>query len=93
MFCHVHFRSTSFLIKQYIGNCSISYTDLEPFIMKYMLNRWQDSWSQQIDNKLHKKHSLVGKTLCSYCLNCNEQVVLTRCGIGNGRFIHSYLLS
>jgi hypothetical protein len=49
--------------------------------MKYILKRWQDSWHQQIQNKLHEIHSLDGKTLCSYGQNRKEQVVLTRCRI------------
>jgi hypothetical protein len=48
------------------SNCSIPYTDIKPFIVKYILKRWQDSWDQQIRNKLHEMHSLVGKTPCSY---------------------------
>ena len=51
--------------------------------------RWQDSWDQQIHNKLHEIHSLVGKTPCSYSQNRKEQVVLTRCRIGHGRLTHS----
>jgi hypothetical protein len=34
-----------------ISNCSIPYTDFKPFIVKYILKRWQDSWDQQIHNK------------------------------------------
>jgi len=60
-----------------IFNCSIPYTDFKPSIMKYILKRWQDSWDQQIYNKLHEIHSLVGKTPCSYGQNQKEQVVLT----------------
>jgi hypothetical protein len=55
--------------------------------------RWQDSWDQQIHNKLHEIHSLVCKTPCSYGQNQKEQVVLTRCRIGHGRLTHSYLLN
>jgi hypothetical protein len=33
--------------------------------MKYILKRWQDSWDEQIHNKLHELHFLVGKTPCS----------------------------
>jgi hypothetical protein len=39
------------------------------------------SWDQQIHNKLHEIHSLVGKIPCSYGPNQKEQVVLTRCPI------------
>ena len=62
-------------------------------LVKYILKRWQDSWNQQIDNKLHEMHSLVGKTPCSYGQNRKEQVVLTRCRIGHSRLTHSYLLN
>jgi kelch-like protein 2/3 len=76
-----------------VSNCSIPYTDIKPFIVKYILKRWQDSWDQQIHNKLHEMHSLVGKTPCSYGQNRREQVVLTRCRIGHSRLTHSYLLN
>jgi mRNA-degrading endonuclease RelE of RelBE toxin-antitoxin system len=74
-----------------ISNCSIPYTDLKPFIVNYILKRWQDSWDQQIHNKLQEIHySLVGKTPCSYGQNPKEQVDLTRCRIGHSRLRHSY---
>ena len=60
--------------------------------MKYILKRWQDSWDQQIHNKLHEIHSLIGKISCAYCQNRKEQVVLTRCRIGHGGITHNYLL-
>jgi hypothetical protein len=71
-----------------VSNCSIPYTDIKPFIVKYILKRWQDSWDQQIHNKLHEMHSLVGKIPCSYGQNRKEQVVLTRCRIGHSRLTH-----
>ena len=61
--------------------------------MKYILKRWQDSWDQQIHNKLHEIHSLVDKTPCSCGYNRKEQVVLNRCRIGHGRLTHRYLLN
>ena len=45
-----------------ISNCSIRYRDFKPFIVKYILKRWQDSRDQQIHSKLHEIHSLDGKT-------------------------------
>jgi hypothetical protein len=66
-----------------VSNCSIPHTDFKPFITKYILKRWQDSWDQQIHNKLHEIHSLVGKTPCSSGQHRKEQVVLTRCRIGH----------
>ena len=76
-----------------LSNCSISYTDIKPLIVKYILKRWLASWDQQIHNKLHEVHSLVGKTPCSYGQNRKEQVVLTRWRIGHSRLTHSYLLN
>ena len=76
---------------KYTGN--IPYTDIKPFIVKYILKRWQDSWDQQIHSKLQEMHSLVGKTPCSYDKNRKEQVDLTRCRIGHSRLTHSYLLN
>jgi hypothetical protein len=76
-----------------LSNCSISYTDIKPLIVKYILKRWLASWDQQFHNKLHEMHSLVGKTPCSYGQNRKEQVVLTRWRIGHSRLTHSYLLN
>jgi hypothetical protein len=59
--------------------------------MKYILKHWQDSWDQQIHNKLHEIHSLVGKTPCSYGQNRKEQVVLTRCRISHGRLTQLFV--
>jgi hypothetical protein len=76
-----------------VSNCSIPYTNFKPLIMTYILKRWQVSWDQQIYNKLHEIHSLVGKSPCSYGQNRKEQVVLTRCRIDHSRLTHSYLLN
>ena len=54
--------------------------------MKYISKRWQNSWDQQIYNKLHEIHSLVSKIPCSYGQIGKEQVVLNRCFIGHDRF-------
>jgi hypothetical protein len=35
-----------------VSNCSIPYSDIKPFILKYILKRWQDSWNQQIHMNL-----------------------------------------
>ena len=80
-------------LDQPISHCSIPHTDFKPFIVKYILKHWQDSWDQQIHNKLHEIHSLVGKTPCRYGQNRKEQVVLTRCRIGHSRLFHNYLLN
>ena len=37
-----------------IFNCSIPYTNCKPFIIQYILKRWQDSWDQQIHSKLQR---------------------------------------
>ena len=30
-----------------VSNCSIPYKDFKPFIVKYILKRWQDSWNSK----------------------------------------------
>ena len=42
-----------------MSNCSIPCTDFKPFIMKYILKRWQDNWDQLIHNKIHEKPLLA----------------------------------
>ena len=74
-----------------MSNCSIPYTDFKPFIMKYILKHWQDSWDHQILNKLSEIHYIVCKNPCSYGHNSKEQVVLTRFHIGHGRLTHNSL--
>ena len=61
--------------------------------MTYILKRWQDCWDQQIYNKLHEIHSLVGKTALSYGQNRKEQVVFTIYRICHNRLTHSYLVN
>ena len=55
--------------------------------------RWKDSWDQQIDNKLHEIHSIIGNAACFSSQHWKEQVVLNRCRIGHSRLTHSYLLN
>ena len=75
------------------SNCSIPYNYFKPLIMEYILKRWQSSWYQQIYNKLHEIHSLVGKTPLSYGQNRKEQVVFTIYRICHNRLTHSYLVN
>ena len=58
-----------------------------------MQTRIQETMHQQIHNKSHEIHSLVGMTTCSYGQDRKEQVVLTRCRIAHSRLTHSYLLN
>jgi len=38
-------------------------TEFKPFIMKYILKRWQDSCDRQIAIQLHEIHHLVCKAM------------------------------
>ena len=67
-------------------NCPIPYAYFKHFIMKYILKRWQDSWNQQIHNRLHEIHSLVSKATCSYGQNRKQHVIMNRCRIGYSRY-------
>ena len=90
---HVVDREAKDALYDPVSSYSITYTDLKPFIMKYIGKRWQDSRDQQIHNKLHDIHSLVGRTPFSYGQSRKEQVVLIRCRIGHNRLTHGYLLN
>ena len=35
------------------SNTKIPYTDLKPIINKFILKKWQKSWNDQTQNKLH----------------------------------------
>jgi hypothetical protein len=42
-----------------VSNCSLPCTDIGPFIMKYILERWRDSLDLRVHSKLHEVNYLV----------------------------------
>ncbi|GFV77853.1 RNase H domain-containing protein [Trichonephila clavipes] len=59
-------------------------------IMHHIFNIWQESWSQQFDNKLHSVKPVIGAWPVMPMRRTD--VKLTRLRIGHTRFTHRHLL-
>ncbi|GFU79749.1 RNase H domain-containing protein [Trichonephila clavipes] len=59
-------------------------------IMHHIFNIWQESWSQQLDNKLHSVKPVIGAWPVMPLRKTD--VKLTRLRIGHTRFTHRHLL-
>ncbi|GFX50392.1 putative RNA-directed DNA polymerase from transposon X-element [Trichonephila clavipes] len=59
-------------------------------ILHYILTTWQESWSQQLDNKLHFVKPVIGAW--PVIPMRRTDVKLTRLRIGHTRFTHRHLL-
>ena len=61
----------------------IPYTDLKPTIKKFISDKWQKSWDNQTQNKLHEIQEAIGY---------RREVILARLRIGHTHITHSHLL-
>ncbi|GFV35355.1 RNase H domain-containing protein [Trichonephila clavipes] len=59
-------------------------------ILHHILTTWQESWSQQLDNKLHSVKPVIGARPVMPMRRTD--VKLTRLRIGHTRFTHRHLL-
>ncbi|GFT56816.1 RNase H domain-containing protein [Trichonephila clavipes] len=59
-------------------------------ILHHIFQIWQESWSQQLDNKLHSVKPVIGAW--SVMPMRRTDVKLTRLCIGHTRFTHRHLL-
>ncbi|GFV86019.1 RNase H domain-containing protein [Trichonephila clavipes] len=59
-------------------------------IMHHIFKIWQESWSQQLDNKLHSVKPVIGAWPVMPMRRTD--VKLTRLRIGHTRFTHRHLL-
>ena len=57
------------------------------------IKEWQQSWDNELNNKLHSINPTVGKFHKLRHLSRREQTVITRLRIGHTRLTHSYLMS
>ena len=73
-----------------ISNTKIPYTDLRPLINKFILKKWQKSWDDQTQNKLHHIQDTIGEWPASY--RRNRKVIISRLRIGHTHITHSHLL-
>ena len=71
----------------------VPHSDFKPLINKYVHSKWQSSWSNTVNNKLHAIKPQLGDSFLSYRSVRWEEIVLARCHIGYSRLTHSYLLN
>ena len=48
-------------LQTHISNTKIPYTNLKPLINKLILKKWQKSWDDQTQNKLHHIQDTIGE--------------------------------
>ncbi|GFV55398.1 RNase H domain-containing protein [Trichonephila clavipes] len=65
-------------------------SDMKRVILHYIFKIWQESWSQQLDNKLHSVKPVIGAW--PVIPMRRTDVKLTRLRIGPTRFTHRHLL-
>ena len=70
----------------------LSYSDFKPCIKKYLRQKWQVSWDDAINNKLHAIKPILGEWTPSYRTIRREEVVIARIRIGHTYITHSYIL-
>jgi len=70
----------------------IPYSDLRPLINSFILNKWQESWDNEINNKLRSVKPVIGEWYPAYQPIRKDEVILSRLRIGHARNTHSYLL-
>ena len=75
----------------HISNTKIPYTDLKPLINKFIIKKWQKSWDDQTQNKLHHIQDTIGKWPAGYRRN-RKKVIISRLRIGHTHIAHSHLL-
>ncbi|GFT73817.1 RNase H domain-containing protein, partial [Trichonephila clavipes] len=69
---------------------AVPLSDMKRVIMHHTFKIWQESWSQQLDNKLHSVKPVIGAWSVMPMRRTN--VKLTRLRIGHTRFTHRHLL-
>ena len=69
----------------------IPFTNLKPLINKFILKKWQKSWDDQTQNKLHHIQDTIGEWPAGYRRN-RKEVIISRFCIGHTHITHSHLL-
>ncbi|GFT48343.1 putative RNA-directed DNA polymerase from transposon X-element [Trichonephila clavipes] len=69
---------------------AVPLSDMKRVIMHHIFKIWQESWSQQLDNKLHSVKPVIGAW--PVMPKRRTDVKLTRLRIGHTRFTHRHLL-
>ena len=79
-------------LQTHISNTKIPYTDLKPLINKFILKKWQNSWDDQTQNKLHHIQDTIGEWPAGFRRTRKEEVIISRLHIGHTHITHSDLL-
>ena len=58
-----------------ISDTKIPYTDLKPLINKFIIKKWQKSWDDQTQNKLHHIQYSIGEWPAGYKRNRKEVII------------------
>ncbi|GFS74414.1 RNase H domain-containing protein [Trichonephila clavipes] len=69
---------------------AVPLSDMKRVILHHIFKIWQESWSQQLDNKLHSVKPVIGAWPVMPMQRTD--VKLTRLHIGHTRFTHKHLL-
>ena len=69
----------------------IPYTDLKPTIKKFISDKWQKSWDNQAQNKLHEIQEAIGEWPTGH-RSIRREVIPARLRIGHTHITHSHLL-
>ena len=78
-------------LQTHISKTKIPYTDLKPLINKFILKKWQKSWADQTQNKLHHIQDTICEWLAGYRRNRKEMIISRLC-IGHTDITHSHFL-
>jgi len=70
----------------------IPYTDFKPCIRKFFRQKWQASWNDAVNNKLHAIKPALGEWTSSYRTIRREEVVIARIRIGHTYITHKHIL-
>jgi len=68
------------------------YTDFKRCIKDCLRQKWQASWNDAVNNKLHTIKPILGEWTPSYRDDRREEVVIARISIGHTYLTHSYIL-
>ena len=85
-------RAAKKALQTCISNTKIPYTDLKLLINKFILKKWQKSWDDQTQNKLHHIQDTLFEWPAGYRRNRKEEVIISRLRIGHTHITHSHLL-
>ena len=80
------------LTSEEISDIKLPHSDYKPKIKQFIFSEWDDNWSMETSNKLHKIQPKLKKQIRPQ-LSRRDSVILTRLRIGHSALTHNYILS